>query len=266
MTYEEITLPSDFVPPADAFVMGRGKRHINHEGNQRLRDLVKSELPAYLAAPTKTAKSAIIHRVLMTTRENSADGIGFVRHDNQKGTWHLVDNGTARITVAQNFRDALSKHYKSSKQYKKKRRQDRKANSLPGTGCKRTNKKARNETTNESKTLRLLNATLEDVRRSVSPTFDPPCSVPSSTDTCAGNPTNILVGCHASFSIRRFIEQDREENLFDSLFNAFGTSQYVDPFEPTPVKEQRYQDTTFVEDKSRQSLVELLKGWGDSLL
>lgn len=262
MTYQEITLPSDFVPPADAFVMGRGKRHVNHEGNQRLRDLVKSELPAYLAAPTKTAKSAIIHRVLMATREKSADGIGFVRYDNQKGTWHLVDNGTARITVSQNFRDALSKHYKSSKQYKKKRRQDRKAILLPGTDSKTTKKKANK--TNAFETVSMLTATLEEVRRGVSSPFDLPCSVPSSVDTCVGNPASSLVGCRASFSVHRIMQQDREENLFDSLFSAFGTSQHVDPFEPTPVKEQKYQDTTFVEDTSHQSLLDLMRGWADS--
>ena len=257
MNFKDVALPKNFVPPSDVYIMGRGKRYANHDGNQRLRDIVNAELPAYLAAPTKTAKSAIIHRVLTTTRENSASGIGFVRHDNQKGTWQLVDNGTARIAVAQNFRDALSMHYKSSKQYKQKRRQDQKTDPGHIGGPKKTQKKPRK--TDASKKISRLTEKLEEIQRTLSSSFGPPTSVPSasSIDSTTFKPGSSLVGGLIESSYPRFAERNRGATLFDALFQKFGSSQYIDPFEPTPVKEQTYRDLTFIDEQSHPTLLGL---------
>ena len=115
LTNDDISLPDNYSPPRDVAVLGRGKRYIKHEGNCRLRQLVQSELPAYLAAFNRKDKSAIILRVLQTMRRNSESNVGLVRHDTLTGKWTLVDDGTARVSIAQLFRDALSVYYKSSK-------------------------------------------------------------------------------------------------------------------------------------------------------
>jgi hypothetical protein len=104
---------------------GRGRKVTNHVGNERFRDLIYSEINEYSAAENKTAKSAIIFRVLQEIKDGSPETGGFVKQDSKTKRWYAVEETTGRTTTAQAFRDALSSTYKSSKQFKQQRRWDR---------------------------------------------------------------------------------------------------------------------------------------------
>jgi hypothetical protein len=119
-------LPDSFRPSINEVIIGRGKRIAEHCGNKRLHSIVKGFVEEYSAAPTKRQKSAILTKVVTIIRNSSIQQAGFVKQDTLKGGWCIVEDAAARITVAQAFRDALHSNYKSSKQFKQARRQDKK--------------------------------------------------------------------------------------------------------------------------------------------
>lgn len=120
------TLPEGFAPGNDQVIIGRGKKCWEHEGNKRLRKIVKVELRDYVTAGSKVDKSLILLRVIRQIRHKNEELIGFVKQDLKTERWMELTEFAARVAVAQAFRDALSSRYKSSKQSKQyKRRVER---------------------------------------------------------------------------------------------------------------------------------------------
>jgi hypothetical protein len=116
-------LPLDYVPGPYVVMIGRGRRCFNNEGNRRFRAMVKAELQDY-SVGRKSKKSSIIKRILREIRGNCSDGVGFIKHDVLAGRYFTATTTTAKVTVAQAFRDALNDTigYKSSKQHKQFKR------------------------------------------------------------------------------------------------------------------------------------------------
>lgn len=114
----KLILSQDYTPSHDVCIIGRGKKVFAHPGNQQFRALIDSKLPQYKMAKTKGLKSAILWQVLCEVRNNSADGLGFVKRDPTTGRWCAIDDACARINIAQAFRDRLSADYRSSKKHK----------------------------------------------------------------------------------------------------------------------------------------------------
>lgn len=120
----ELQLPSDYMPCPSTVIVGRGKKVAQHAGNMRFRELVKDELTEYSAATTKAHKSSIIVRVLTDIRSKSQ--YAFVKQNLTTGRWYRVEETAQRITTAQAFRDALKDNYKSSRAFKKLKREEEK--------------------------------------------------------------------------------------------------------------------------------------------
>jgi hypothetical protein len=93
-----------------------------HPGNHKLRAIVQTEVAAYSKAQNRAAKTNIISWVFQAIRADSA--VGFVKRDPCTKRFFAVEDTTAKITIAQYFRDALADQegYKSSKRYKQKLR------------------------------------------------------------------------------------------------------------------------------------------------
>lgn len=89
-----------------------------------LLQFIESHLDAYTNARNRNEKSDILVSVIHTQRENSADGVGFVRYDKSSCRFFKMEDFEARVAVAQSFRDCLSKKYRSSKQFKRNRRRE----------------------------------------------------------------------------------------------------------------------------------------------
>ena len=115
-------LPLDYHIGEDTVMIGRGRRCLNNEGNRRFRAMVKAELQVY-SAGRKGTKSTIIKRILRHIRSSCPDGIGFIKQDALSGRYYTATESAAKVTIAQQFRDALHDlGYKSSKQHKQFKR------------------------------------------------------------------------------------------------------------------------------------------------
>ena len=123
---ETIILPEGYEPTDDVVVIGGGRLSKQHIGNKLFRNLIDRMLHEYATAPGKTEKSYIVSRALHTIRTWNPGGIGFVKQNSKTGNWHSPMDSVARITVAQAFRDSLSSFYKSSRDNKMRRRQQKK--------------------------------------------------------------------------------------------------------------------------------------------
>ena len=117
----------------DVVIIGRGKLVQHHPANIRYRAVIQSQLHAYSNAETKGLKSSILRRVLNDVRKNSANNLGFVKRDTATGRWCVVNDESARINIAQAFRDGLHFDYKSSKKHKQQKRNDELGISSPAT-------------------------------------------------------------------------------------------------------------------------------------
>lgn len=120
-------LPDSFEPDDNEVILGRGKQIASHPGNVRFKEIVLSHIQEYSAAQTKALKSSILTHIVNKIRNNSPHQAGFVKQDSETGRWCIAEDSAARIASAQIFRDALHDTYKSSKQFKQQRRNDRKS-------------------------------------------------------------------------------------------------------------------------------------------
>ena len=114
-------LPADFTPTAYHVIIGRGRAVKNHSGNKRFDALIADSAKAYSAAPCKAEKGIILTRIINQVHDIDT-GAGFVRKDPATGHWSLVEESLARQTAAQAMRNFLHNDYRSSKQFKSKRR------------------------------------------------------------------------------------------------------------------------------------------------
>jgi len=106
-------------------VIGRGKKWLSRRGNEKLRDLVTSKLDEYSAATSKNEKSKILSYIVTQIRTVCPEKRGsFVKYDVEAERWFDVGDFLARERVSQAFRDALHNSYRSSNEYKKKRKRE----------------------------------------------------------------------------------------------------------------------------------------------
>lgn len=114
-------LPANFYPGDQHVIIGRGRVTKMHSGNKRFDQMIAVVGPEYSAAPNKAEKGVILTSLVNAVHEQAADA-GFVRRDPVTGVWTLVEEALARQTAAQALRNALHHSYRSSKQFKSKRR------------------------------------------------------------------------------------------------------------------------------------------------
>jgi hypothetical protein len=232
-------------------VLGRGKRYAQHEGNRRLRELVQSQLPCYLASTNRKDKTTIIIQVIQTMRNGTEGQVGLVRHANWSGNWFTLEDDTARVKVAQMFRDALSKHYRSSKHYTRMKRQaikeqkaiyspdatedDFLANTPSAPGEKGEDKPSsafshtmgtQGRPSLSSVVFLQPNARADSETLMVSGAINKKCLGTIISDT-----HNFLV------EVREHESNSDAQRVFDSLFEVFaeGVNIEANPYEPTPI-------------------------------
>ena len=229
-------LPPSFTPHDTDVLIGRGRRVVNHPGNKKFRALVNGNLAAYSLAETKSKKSNIIVAIFQVLTTASSETTGFVKLNKASKRWYVIDYASARISIAQAFRDALSFEYKSSKQYKQKKRQEERGELLPLSGLLMTQVNA--EVTNlappplvpqvsvdqssfqyRSSGLIRLRSFLDKASHVVADEGDDYCG---------------------STSVPQGLLRSNQDDVFSSLYSAFGARKVdlcVDPFEPTPMAE-----------------------------
>ena len=115
-------LPCNFKPGPFDVICARGKIALEHPGNQRLRALVKQNLPVYSSSKCKFQKSRVVSNIVSSIQSASPEG-GFVKCEND--VWCRVSQRHAREKVGQAFRDTLHTKYSSSAKAKAKSRKEK---------------------------------------------------------------------------------------------------------------------------------------------
>ena len=134
-TFEREDLPATFQPRGMDVIIGRGKKVNKHnDKNFVLQDLLSTFAGDYLYGK-KERKSELLTIVVQEIR---ATGCAFIKKESASaphnaGRWYSVDETAARNSAAQFLRNHLSENYKSSKQFKKKLRQDKKKDTSCGS-------------------------------------------------------------------------------------------------------------------------------------
>jgi hypothetical protein len=190
----EMMLPVDYVPCPETVIVGRGKKVAQHPGNVRFRELVKQELAEYSAATTKAHKSSIIVRVLTQVRQRSLHS--FVKQNLTTLRWYRVEETAQRITTAQAFRDALKDNYKSSRAFKKLKREEEK---------KTVDEKPKGDPAKKDRTKKTQDANEMDGSNPDSPPTSPMTSRSSSPKVSAPNSVSPIPGQEV------LMEDDEEE-------------------------------------------------------
>ena len=118
---QKMKLPHGFTPGKYAVLCGRGSKCTKSAGNQRLKELVESNLRGYSEARNKVEKTAIVSAIICAVKNLSPDA-GFVKYED--GSWWEVEDTFAREKVGCLFRDALHMKYRSSTKAKLARKRE----------------------------------------------------------------------------------------------------------------------------------------------
>ncbi|CAB9527830.1 Nitrilase family, member 2 [Seminavis robusta] len=117
-------MPANFVPASQHIIIGRGRIIKQHPGNVKFDKMISEIAGEYSSTPSKAEKGLILTKLINDIHEAAPDA-GFVRKDLTTGEWTLVEEALARQTAAQALRNYLHTSYRSSKQFKSKRRMQR---------------------------------------------------------------------------------------------------------------------------------------------
>ena len=141
--FDRQDLPVSFQPRPMDVIIGRGKQVNKHnDKNGILQDLLQTFAGDYLYGK-KERKSELLTIVVQEIR---ATGCAFIKKESPATApsssssggkpvfrWYSVDETAARNSAAQFLRNHLSENYKSSKQFKKKLRMDKKKKTTKAT-------------------------------------------------------------------------------------------------------------------------------------
>jgi hypothetical protein len=89
--------PTEFVPTDKDVLLGRGRTNFYHKGNVRFREIVGSQLHAYLCASSKSSKSKIVRAI---ADEVLLDESRFLKQNENTFLWHDAGLKAAREKVS----------------------------------------------------------------------------------------------------------------------------------------------------------------------
>ena len=89
-------LPKGYTPrPADV-CCGRGKKNWRHHGNASFRQLIHSNVPAYMEATTKHDKTLVVKSIVDIVRSN---GGRFLKQGNDGGWYDIGDSQAKEVSI-----------------------------------------------------------------------------------------------------------------------------------------------------------------------
>lgn len=194
-------LVADFTPGDHHIIIGRGRAVKMHTANVKFDKMIASIARTYQDAPSKSQKGIILSKLIAEIHAPSATA-GFVKKDPETGRWHSVEESLARTTSAQAIRNYLSGDYRSSKQYKQKRR-----------------------------IQQIQQMQMSAASPTMSPAVPSHCISPYSSDEEDSAPSQ------SSMAYTKNTTAAQSVDTFSVLFSAFSSVASADPFSPTPLFE-----------------------------
>lgn len=222
-------LPAEFEPSDFDFVIGRGKQIKQLPGNQRLCKLIHSVADDYTSGD-KARKSFLLSQLVKQVYEKSPQA-GFVKKDPVSGRWYSVEEALARTSAAQAVRDCLCSHYKSSRQFKQKRRRQAKKEQVPVHHIPCSSVPLA-DTDNS-----IMNAKFSSGPSAFSMSL---ASIPAFR-RCVTSESSRPMACPSSLPLT---SMQRTADMFSILAANFcpQDTMIADPFEPVPIMEQSPQE------------------------
>jgi hypothetical protein len=102
--HNQALLASLTLEPFDV-ILGRGRSHLHHPGNMRMKTLVRAARPRYKKAVTTRIQKTRITQEIVQAIQTSGDQPGrFLRHNARDGGWTQVDDEVARVKVGNAIR------------------------------------------------------------------------------------------------------------------------------------------------------------------
>ena len=215
-------LPLDFIPGDNHIIIGRGRATKMHSANVKFDKMIASIARAYQDAPSKSQKGIVLSKLIAEIHAPSASA-GFVKKDPETGRWHSVEESLARTTSAQAIRNYLSGDYRSSKQFKSKRR---------------------------------LQQIHQTSMSTASPTKSP--AVPSHCISPYSSDEDESSSSRSRIVYAKDITANQSVDTFSILFSAFGSAASADPFSPTPLFESNNTAQKSEQSMPSNSLYSLL--------
>ncbi|KAG7370684.1 hypothetical protein IV203_019254 [Nitzschia inconspicua] len=104
--HQEEELPESFQPSESDVIVGWARQNYHHEGNQILRNIVRENVPRYVAAKTKHEKGIIIIEILETIKARSPSGLGMLRQNPTTKRWFYIGTDKAKDKIGHALRKA----------------------------------------------------------------------------------------------------------------------------------------------------------------
>ncbi|KAG7337912.1 hypothetical protein IV203_022442 [Nitzschia inconspicua] len=104
--HQEEELPESFQPSESDVIVGWARQNYHHEGNQILRNIVRENVPRYVAAKTKHEKGIIIIEILETIKARSPSGLGILRQNPTTKRWFYIGTDKAKDKIGHALRKA----------------------------------------------------------------------------------------------------------------------------------------------------------------
>jgi hypothetical protein len=99
------TLPALLTLKPFDVLLGRGRTHLHHPGNMRMKALVRAARPRYnKAGITRMQKTSITQEIVHAIKTSGDQPGRFLMHDAGAGGWTQVDDEVARIKVGNAIR------------------------------------------------------------------------------------------------------------------------------------------------------------------
>lgn len=118
--FTRVYLEERYEPSAKDVACGRGADYYFHSGNIAFRHLLYRNLDRYCAASTKLEKSQIVAEVFHVLSTTDDEPVKFIRYDNHKQRWYVLDIEAAKQKIGQSIREFIHRHYPNPRVFKAK--------------------------------------------------------------------------------------------------------------------------------------------------
>jgi hypothetical protein len=99
------TLPALLTLEPFDVILGRGRTHLYHPGNVRMKALVCAARPSYnKVGTTRTQKTRIIQEIVLAIQTSGDQPGRFLMHDSSAGGWIQVDDEVSRVKISNAIR------------------------------------------------------------------------------------------------------------------------------------------------------------------
>jgi hypothetical protein len=109
--YTRVYLEENYEPLTKDVACGRGADFYFHPGNIAFRNVLYHNLDRYCVSSTKLEKSQIVAEILHALHATDHEPVKFIRFDNRKQRWYILDEEAAKQKIGQSIREIIYRRH-----------------------------------------------------------------------------------------------------------------------------------------------------------